>query len=50
MLPKLVDDTVKVALQLHPLGQENGEAEVKQFLEQGAVKQLQLPYDIIYPQ
>lgn len=48
MLPKLVDDTVKLALQLHPLGKTDGEEEVKKFLEDDAVKLLQLPYDIIH--
>merc|ERR1712187_290211 len=40
LLPKLVDDTVKIALQLHPFGQDDGTNEVKEFLEQGAVQQL----------
>jgi len=34
MLPKLVDDAIKLALQLHPLGKTDGEEEVKQFLEE----------------
>jgi len=40
MLPKLVDDAIKLALQLHPLGKDNGEEEVKQFIEEDLVKNL----------
>jgi tubulin--tyrosine ligase like protein 10 len=48
MLPKLVDDAIKLALQLHPAGKTNGNDEVKAFLENNEVTNLQLPYKIIY--
>merc|ERR1712080_606835 len=38
MLPKLVDDSVKLALELHPLGKTDGEKEVKNFLENNDVE------------
>lgn len=34
MLPKLVDDAIKLALQLHKLGKADGKEEVKQFIEE----------------
>lgn len=48
MLPKLVDDSVKLALQLHPLGKTDASAEVKSFVENNEIENLQLPYQIIY--
>merc|ERR1711990_1026853 len=54
MLPYLVDDLIKLSLQLHPSpeeGQEaksSGDEEVKQFLQEEGVKALQLDYNIIY--
>lgn len=48
LLPKLVDDTVKLALQLHPYGKADGGEEVRQFLEQGGHRLMQLPYDVVY--
>lgn len=40
MLPKLVDDTVKLALQLHPLGQTEATEEVKKFIREDGLKLL----------
>lgn len=48
MLPKLVDDTIKLGLQLHPAGQKDGCEAVKNFVEEGGVKELSLGWDIIY--
>lgn len=54
MLPKLVDDVIKLSLQLHPTTEDgqppktDGEAEVRQFLQQEGTKALQLDYNIIY--
>lgn len=40
MLPKLVDDAVKLALQLHPAGKTDGHEEVKNFLDNNLVESL----------
>lgn len=56
IIPKLVDDTIKLALELHPLGQEDGATQVKEFmlLSEGnegsfaGLQGLQLPYNVIY--
>jgi hypothetical protein len=40
MLPKLVDDTIKLALSLHPAGKTDGTEQVKQFLDEEGVKAL----------
>jgi hypothetical protein len=40
MLPKLVDDSVKLALQLHPLGKSDASVEVKSFVENNEIKNL----------
>lgn len=32
LIPKLVDDTIKLALELHPEGCEDGKAEVAEFM------------------
>jgi len=40
MLPKLVDDSVKLALQLHPVGKTNASAEVKSFVENNEIENL----------
>jgi len=48
LLPKLVDDTVKLALELHPFDKSDSHEEVKAFLENQGVDRLQLPYQIIY--
>jgi len=52
MLPKLVDDQIKLALQLHanPSGEAktDGAKEVRQFLDDDGLKALQLNYNIIY--
>ena len=52
MLPKLVDDQIKLALQLHanPSGEAkmDGAKEVRQFLDGDGLKALQLNYNIIY--
>ena len=43
MLPKLVDDTIGMALQLHPMGKLEGSKEVKDLLEK-RMQDLKLPY------
>lgn len=48
LLPKLVDDAVKLALELHPFGKTDAQEQVKTFLENNDVERLQLPYQIIY--
>jgi len=48
LLPKLVNDTVKLALQLHPLGKTDGQQEVENFVAQNGHKNLELPYNIIF--
>lgn len=48
LLPKLVEDTVNIALQLHPFGKTDGQEEVKEFVEKEGHKMMQLPYDLIY--
>lgn len=52
MLPKLADDQIKLALQLHanPSGEAktDGAQEVRQFLDEDGLKALQLNYNIIY--
>ena len=44
MLPKLVDDTIKLALQLHPVGQTDAASQLKEL----DLSKLQLKYDVIY--
>ena len=56
MIPKLVDDTIKLALELHPQGQVDGTVQVKEFMQPATDKSsvlaglqgLQLPYNVIY--
>ena len=40
MMPKLVQDTIGMALKFHPIGKTSGDQEVKEWLEQGGVKDL----------
>jgi len=47
LLPKLVDDIVKMALNAHPYGNTEGEEQVKEIVENG-LKETQLKYDIIF--
>ena len=47
LLPKLVDDIVKMALETHPYGQLEGHDQVKQLVEAG-LGECQLKYDIIH--
>ena len=47
LLPKLVDDIIKMALNAHPYGNLEGHEQVKEILENG-LKECQLKYDIIH--
>ena len=44
LLPKLVDDVVKMTIALHPFGQENGYEEVRSL----SLQDCALPYDVIF--
>lgn len=48
ILPKLVDDTINLANQLHCLGKTDGVEEVKAFLESDGKSKLKLDYSVIY--
>jgi hypothetical protein len=47
LLPKLVDDIIKMSLAVHPHGKLEGSEEVKELVERG-LNENQLKYDIIY--
>ena len=47
LLPKLVDDIVKMALNAHPYGSIEAQEEVKQIVETG-LQECQLNYQIIH--
>ena len=48
MIPKLVKDVCKLAVQLHPAGKKDGSEQLKKFMEMNMMNELQLPYKIIY--
>jgi hypothetical protein len=47
MLPRLVDDIVKMTLNIHKLGKTEGNEEVKELVNNG-LKENNLNYDVIY--
>jgi len=48
IMPKLVDDSIKLAFELHPEGQKDGEAQVKSFLENDDLSKMALDYRVIF--
>ena len=48
LLPKLVDDIVKLSLAVHPFGHLDAYEEVKHLMEGGGLQECQLKYDIIH--
>lgn len=47
-LPKLVQDTIDTALELHPVGQVEAPAQVQKFVEEKKFEKMRLPYELIY--
>ena len=47
MLPRLVEDVVKMALDVHPQGKTDGTEEVLRLLREG-LSQTHLRYDVVY--
>jgi hypothetical protein len=48
ILPKLVQDSIDVALTLHKAGKVEGATEVKEWVESKKVEEMRLKYDVIY--
>lgn len=47
LLPKLIEDVIKMAIDVHPYGKTDGTEEVRELIESGLSK-TNLKYDIVY--